>query len=144
MREKTQFVFYFYDSMTRSWFWSPARWTFVKTSLTFPQHLNWDVMRVVRWLIAEQASGSSSLRDSGTSLHPPCSTSPSPRQSQLTPQPEELIMEIKRLRDRWARQRITIGCHLIIFQCLDCVFLSQKTWDCQPRLTALTGRLISD
>jgi len=64
-------------------------------------------------------SGNSSLRDSGTSLHPgdsgtslhppsttslfrpPCSTSP--RQSiqpATTPQPEELIMEIKRLRDR--------------------------------------------
>ena len=49
---------------------------------------------------SDPASGSSSMRDSGTSLHPPCSTSPSPRQSQLTPQPEELIMEIKRLRDR--------------------------------------------
>merc|ERR1719219_1102090 len=50
--------------------------------------------------VINQASCSSSLRDSGPSLHPPCSTSPSPRQSQLTPQPEELIMEIKRLRDR--------------------------------------------
>ena len=50
--------------------------------------------------LTDQASCSSSLRDSGTSLHPPCSTSPSPRQSQLTPQPEELILEIKRLRDR--------------------------------------------
>jgi len=50
--------------------------------------------------VINPASGSSSMRDSGTSLHPPCSTSPSPRQSQLTPQPEELIMEIKRLRDR--------------------------------------------
>jgi len=66
-------------------------------------------------------SGNSSLRDSGTSLHPgdsgtslhppsttslfrpPCSTSPQPRQSiqpASSPQPEELIMEIKRLRDR--------------------------------------------
>ena len=50
--------------------------------------------------LTDQASCGSSLRDSGTSLHPPCSTSPSPRQSQLTPQPEELILEIKRLRDR--------------------------------------------
>ena len=30
----------------------------------------------------------------------PCSTSTSPRQAQASPQPEELILEIKRLRDR--------------------------------------------
>ena len=61
------------------------------------------------FIIVDRNSVSSSLHDSGSSLHPPTapsqsSSNASPRtSSQPSPsnqQPEELIMEIKRLRDR--------------------------------------------
>jgi hypothetical protein len=53
--------------------------------------------------VLNHTSGNSSLRDSGTSLHPPSLPPPSPCPQTLpspTPNPEVLISEIKRLRDR--------------------------------------------